>query len=178
MAAHHFILQDQSSLLLIRGSRSFLLAGTAGSRFPLCIEHASGEVCITLEEDDIIAVSAPEGGPLEPAVMLFLLVKTYQTPLLVLPPGHPGSKRLRYVVSAGHEIALNCGIQRGTHPEQHLLCSSDELAGMVLSGTGDGIQVCSIPADVTAACITIPPFPVLECSGKIIPLNPEHPDAG
>lgn len=160
MASQTFILQDQSTLLLIRGSRSFLIAGRAGSRFPLCIEHSSGEVCITLEADDIIAVSAPEGGPLEPAVMLFLLVRSYHLPLLVLPPGHPGSKRLRYVVSAGHEIALNCNIQRGTHPEQHLLCSSDELAGMVLSGTGDGIRVRSLPAGVTAACITIPAFPV------------------
>lgn len=160
MASETFILQDQSTLLLIRGSRSFLVAGRAGSRFPLCIEHTSGEVCIALEADDIIAVSAPEGGPLEPAVMLFLLVRNYHLPLLVLPPGHPGSKRLRYVVSAGHEIALNCSIQRGTHPEQHLLCSSDELAGMVLSGTGDGIRVRSLPAAVTAACITIPAFPV------------------
>ena len=169
MAPQRIILPDQSTLLLIRGSCSFLLAGTAGSRFPLCIEHSSGEVCSTLEEDDIIAVSAPEGGPLEPAVMLFLLVRSYRLPLLVLPPGHPGSKRLRYVVSAGHEIAADCSIMRGTHPEQHLLCSSDELAGIHLRGTDGGIEISSLPPDATVACITIPPFQLTGSPGESPP---------
>ena len=131
MGTLHYCLPDTATLLLIQGSSSFLLAGKTGSRFPLCIEYFSGEICTTLEKDDIIAVSAPEGGALEPAVMLLELVRSHHMPLLVLPQGHPGSRRLRYIVSAGPEITLSCGIQRGTHPDQHFLCSSEELAGLL-----------------------------------------------
>jgi len=155
MEEMHHCLPDITTLLLIQGSSSFLLAGKAGSRFPLCIEYISGEICTTLERDDIIAVSAPEGGALEPAVMLLELIRRHHMPLLVLPSGHPGSKRLRYVVSAGPEISLSCGIQRGTHPEQHILCSSDELAGLQLRGTNKGISTGPLPAFAKACIFTL-----------------------
>jgi hypothetical protein len=151
---HHY-LPDTASLLLIQGTSSFLLAGKIGSRFPLCIEYFSGEICTTLEKDDIIAVSAPEGGALEPAVMLLELVRCHHMPLLVLPGGHPGSKRLRYIVSAGPAIILSCGIQRGTHPDQHHLCSSEELAGLELVGTAEGIRTGPLPAQVNAGILTL-----------------------
>ncbi|NYT17006.1 MAG: alpha/beta hydrolase [Methanomicrobiales archaeon] len=150
-----YALPDLNTLLMIDGTRSFLLAGKAGSRFPLCIEYASGEICTTLETDDIIAVSAPEGGALEPAVMLLELVRRYHLPLLVLPSEHPGSKRLRYVVSAGPEISLSCAIQRGTHPDQHLLCSSDELAGVVLRGRPGHIETGDLPPGVHAHLVRL-----------------------
>lgn len=150
-----YCLPDTTSLLLIRGASSFLLAGKAASRFPLCIEYFSGELCTTLEKDDIIAVSAPEGGALEPAVMLLELVRSHHVPLLVLPQGHPGSKRLRYIVSAGPEISLSCGIQRGTHPDQHILCASEELAGLQLRGTPEGITTGPLPEPVSAGILTI-----------------------
>jgi hypothetical protein len=155
MGALHYCLPDTTNLLLIQGASSFLLAGKTGSRFPLCIEYFSGEICITIEKDDIIAVSAPEGGALEPAVMLLELVRSHHMPLLVLPGGHPGSKRLRYIVSAGPEISLNCGIQRGTHPDQHILCSSEELAGLQLWGTAEGISTGPLPALVKAGILTL-----------------------
>ena len=150
-----YALPDPDTLLLIDGTRSFLLAGKAGSRFPLCIEYASGEICTTLERDDIIAVSAPEGGALEPAVMLLDLVRSYHLPLLVLPSEHPGSKRLRYVISAGPEISLSCNIQRGTHPDQHLLCSSDELAGVILTGSPGHIETGELPPGVHAHLVRL-----------------------
>lgn len=148
-----FALPDLQTLLLIEGTRSFVLAGIIGRRFPLCLETMTGEVCTTLEQGDIVAVSAPEGGPLEPAVMLLELVRSYQLPLLVLPPGHPGSKRLRFIVSAASEISLSCAIQRGTHPEQHLLCSSDELAGTLLMKKEGGIEVRNLPPEIRTALI-------------------------
>ena len=154
MEEAEYCLDDRRTLLLLKGPSSFILAGKAGSRFPLCVEYGDGEICTTIEKTDIIAVSAPEGGALEPAVMLMELVRAYHVPLLVLPQGHPGSKRLRYVVSAGPEISLSCGIQRGTHPDQHLLCSSGELAGILLSGTMEGIRVASMPSSVTALILT------------------------
>jgi hypothetical protein len=134
-------------LLLIRGNHSFLLVAKAGKPFCLCIETSTDEYCLGVEPADIIVVSAPEGGPVEPALMLMDLVRTYHTPLLVLPANHPGSRRILRVVSVAPEIHTSCSINRGTHPEQHLICSSDELAGMVLKGSTKGIEISAVPAD-------------------------------
>jgi hypothetical protein len=149
----HIAMPDLQTFLLIEGARSFLIAGIIAKRFPLCLETMSGEVCTTLDKGDIVAVSAPEGGPLEPAVMLLELVRSYQHPVVVLPSGHPGSKRLRFIISAASEISLSCGIQRGTHPEQHLLCSSDELAGVLLRKIEGGIEIYHLPQAIHARLI-------------------------
>jgi hypothetical protein len=135
--------------LYLQGTHSFLLVAKAREKFGLCIETLKEEYCQAILEEDIIAISAPESGPIEPARMLIELVRTYRMPLVVLPRGHPGSKRLRWVVSAGPAIELQCGIQRGTHPEQHLLCSSDELAGTVLTGVLGGVEVEHLPTGIS-----------------------------
>jgi hypothetical protein len=127
--------------LLIQGDNSFLLIGKAGTWLCICIETTDNEYCQGLSPDDIIVVSAPEGGPLEPAVMLLELVRTYRCPLVVLPKGHPGSKRLRYVISAGETIRLSCSIERGTHPEQDIICANGEFTGLVLTGIQGGVDV-------------------------------------
>jgi hypothetical protein len=135
--------------LLIRGTHSFLLAAQANARFALCIEAAEQEYCQTLDPHDLVAASAPEGGALEPAVMLIEFVRKYRIPITVLPRNHPGSKRFPYLVSAGPEIHTSCSIRRGTHPEQHLICSSDELAGLVLKGTEHGVEILHLPKEAT-----------------------------
>ena len=81
--------------------------------------------------------------------MLLALVRTYHLPLIVLPRNHPGSKRIPYVVSVAPEIQTSCSIVRGTHPEQHLVCSSDELAGLTIRMTRDGITIAPLPATLT-----------------------------
>lgn len=136
-------------LLLLRGERSFLLLGKAGARFPLCIETPDDEYCLSVDPDDLVAVSMPEGGPVEQARMMLELVRQYHIPLVVLPKNHPGSKRLSMVVSVAPEILLSCDIRRGTHPEQHLLCSSGELAGLSLAGVPGGVAIQRLPRGVT-----------------------------
>jgi hypothetical protein len=136
-------------ILLIRGEHSFLLVGKAGSCFTLFIETAGDEYCQTVEPDDLVVVSVPDGGEIEPARMLLELVRTYHVPLVVLPKGHPGSRRLSMVVSVAPEILCACQIQRGTHPEQHLLCSSDELAGIRLRGAAGTVEVAGLPPGVS-----------------------------
>jgi len=136
-------------VLRISGTHSFLLAALVCEPFPLCIETSDGEYCQGMSPGDLVAVSAPEGGSVEPALMLLELVRTHHLPLVVLPKNHPGSKRIPYVVSAGPEIRTNCSIVRGTHPEQHLICSSDELAGIALSGTTEGIVISGIPTGMS-----------------------------
>ncbi len=136
-------------LLLIRGERSFLLVGKAGSRFTLCIETPDDEYCLAVDPDDLVAVSMPEGGPIEQARMMLELVRRYHIPLVVLGKDHPGSRRLSMVVSVAPEILLSCDIRRGTHPEQHLLCSSGELTGLSLAGVPGGVLAKPLPAGVT-----------------------------
>ncbi len=145
--AHH------GELLLIRGTSSFLIAGKPARPFPLCIETCDDEYIQTIGPDDLIAVSAPEGGLLEPATMLLELVRSYRLPLIVLPSGHKGIGRLRYVVSAGSRIVLSCDIQRGTHPEQHLLCASGELSGIEILGVKDGVELDKVPDSVMISVI-------------------------
>ena len=132
-------------ILLVRGRSSFLLAAPARERFTLFLEDCQGEIVQSVEPDDLVVVSAPEGGPLEPALLLLRLVRDHHVPLIILPKGHPGSRRLRRVVSVAPRVLLACGIQRGTHPEQHLICSSDELAGITLSGSDGEIVLDQVP---------------------------------
>jgi hypothetical protein len=141
-----FSLDDE--LLLIRGKKSFLLIALVKNRFGLCIETSHDEYCQGVNAGDLIVVSAPEDGAVEPAVMLIDLVRTYHMPLLVLPKDHPGSRRISYVVSVGPEIFTSCSIQRGTHPEQHLICSSDELAGITLKRSEQGVNISPLPEGI------------------------------
>jgi len=131
--------------LLIRAPGSFLLIGPVREPFTLFIETQTDEYCQYLSIGDIIVVSAPEGGDVRQAGLLLELVRRWHVPLVVLPKGHPGSGRLRMMVSAGDQISLNCSIQRGTHPEQTVICSSEELSGVSLRG-GDGeAEICMLP---------------------------------
>jgi hypothetical protein len=139
----------RDGLLLIRGNHSFLLIGKAKDRFSLCIETSTEEFCQGVMPGDVIVVSAPEGGAVEPALMLMDLVRTYHVPLLVLPRNHPGSRRISRVVSVDKEIHTSCSITRGTHPEQHLVCSSDELAGLTIRGEPGGFEIKGLPAGVS-----------------------------
>jgi hypothetical protein len=143
----------EGGLLLIRGKSSFLLIGKAKEQFSLCIETSTEEFCQGVIPGDLIVVSAPEGGAVEPALMLMDLVRNWHVPLLVLPRDHPGSRRISRVVSVAPEIHTSCSIRRGTHPEQHLICSSDELAGMVLKGTGRGVEIQNIPREATVSSV-------------------------
>lgn len=139
----------EDGLLLIQGNRSYLLIGMAKDQFSLCIETSTEEFCQGVMPGDVIVVSAPEGGAIEPALMLMELVRTYHVPLLVLPRNHPGSRRISRVVSVAPEVQTSCSITRGTHPEQHLVCSSDELAGISIRGTSGGFELERLPADVS-----------------------------
>jgi hypothetical protein len=131
--------------LLIEKDHSFLIIAKARERFALCIETAAEELCQTMEPEDLVAVSGPEGGDIGAGVMLIELVRRYHTPLLVLPKGHPASRQLRYVVSAGPVITTSCSIIRGTHPEQHLICASEELSGITVKGVVGGVEITDLP---------------------------------
>ena len=137
------------ALLLIKGENSFLLVSRVKDRFGLFIETSHDEYCQGVDTGDLVVVSAPEGGAFEPALMLMDLVRIFHVPLLVLPKNHPGSRRISYVVSVGPEIFTSCSIRRGTHPEQNLICSSDELAGITLKASGQTVDISPLPGGVS-----------------------------
>ncbi|MFA4877978.1 MAG: alpha/beta hydrolase [Methanoregula sp.] len=134
--------------LLLSGEHSFLIVARAGAFFGLRIETFGEEYSQTVEPDDLVVVSAPEGGAVEPACMLAEFVRTYHMPLIVLPKNHPGSKRFSYLVSVSPTINTSCSIRRGTHPEQHLICSSIELAGVILEGRPGGVEISGLPEKI------------------------------
>lgn len=140
--------------ILIQAPSSFLLVGVVQDPFTLFIETSTDEYCQYLKTGDLVMISAPEGGAIQQASILLELVLLWHTPLMVLPPGHPGSSRLNMVVSAGDRISMNCSIERGTHPEQTTICSSEELAGMELVATDDGVEVSELPSVATIYLIT------------------------
>jgi hypothetical protein len=147
------IYTPDDDLLLIEGNYSFLLVSRVKDRFGLYIETSDEEYCQGVDAGDLVVVSAPEGGAVEPALMLMDLVRTFHVPLLVLPKNHPGSRRISYIVSVGPEIFTSCSIRRGTHPEQNLICSSDELAGITLRGDGLAVDISPLPDGVSLRTI-------------------------
>jgi len=142
----NYALEDE--LMLIRGKHSFLLIALVKNSFGLCIETSHDEYCQGVEAGDLVVVSAPEDGAIEPALMLIDLVRSFHVPLLVLPKDHPGSRRISYVVSVGPEIFTSCSIRRGTHPDQHLICSSPELAGITLKRSEQGVNISLLPEGI------------------------------
>ena len=45
------------------------------------------------------------------------------------------------MISAGETIRLSCSVERGTHPEQDILCVNGEFTGLVLKAVKDGIVI-------------------------------------
>jgi len=127
--------------VIIRGISSFLVISKAFVKFPLLIETDTDEIVQGVYPGDLIIVSAPEGGEVLPALYLLEMVRTYHLPVIALPKTHPAGKRLSYVVSAAEKIEMRCDIKRGTHPEQHLLCSADEFTGMTFFADGDDLVI-------------------------------------
>lgn len=145
--------------LLIRGGASFFLIARSPDTFALPLETVDREVFQGVHRGDLIVVSAPEGGDPEQARMLCELVRTYRQPLVVLPKGHPGSVRLKMVLSVASCIMPRADIARGTHPEQDVICSSGELAGLGMAAEGG--YVCLSGFDPTRMeFFLFPPGPI------------------
>lgn len=146
----------EDELVLIRApSSSFLLVGCARERFALVVDTVDDEYCEPVRPGDLVCVSAPEGGAVRAAAMLLLLVRDHHYPVVALPKGHPGVKRIPMVVSAAPMITLSCGIVRGTHPDQRLLCSSADLAGLTLRGEGKTVTLEALPPACTISYICV-----------------------
>ncbi|MBM4241775.1 MAG: hypothetical protein FJ150_08975 [Euryarchaeota archaeon] len=101
------------------------------------------EIIMFLEPEDLIVVSAFDtGAEIEEGIrcMLYLL-REVDSPIVVLPENHPTSRRLKMVVAAGDHIRLDCDITPGTHPEQDILCACQDLSGIEITASPEGVEI-------------------------------------
>lgn len=147
----------QGEVLFLSDGSHTVGAIKAAERKHVFIETEEEELVQFLDEDDLIAVSCFFGGQKAKEAILCMLHLVGQSgmPLLVLSKGHPATKRLQLVISAGERIRLTSCVIPGTHPEQDVLCARGGLDGLVLTGIGenkirieggDGITVETAPA--------------------------------
>jgi len=101
------------------------------------------EIVLFLGKDDLIAVSTFNAGLKEEIGIksMIYLIKEFSSPIIVLPKDHPTSKRLKMVVACGDRIRLDCNVQAGTHPEQDILCTCEDLSGLNITAVPDGVEI-------------------------------------
>lgn len=134
-------LKDDEIAYLLGQTGTVALAKTLGNFFYLDTDVE--EVVLFTEPQDLIVASAFGTGE---KIMRGLRCTVYQirelnSPLIVLPKGHPASPRLKSVVSIGKRTKMSCEIQPGTHPEQDVLCGSEEFHGLEVLADPDGAVV-------------------------------------
>ncbi len=137
LRAMHILIREEDIAYLVGQKGTLAMAKTKGNFFYL--ETESEEIVLFTDPEDLLVVSSHGVGE---KVMRGLCCTIFQlrelgAPLIVLPKGHPASPRLKTVVSIGSSTRLSCKIQPGTHPEQHVLCGSEEFhGGQVLAEPG------------------------------------------
>ena len=137
----HISIKDDEIAYLAGLSGTLAIAKTNGNFFYL--ETESEEVVLFTDPEDLIVASSFGVGR---KVRRGLCCTIYQlrelgSPLIVLPKGHPASPRLKTVVSIGSSTHLSCKIQPGTHPEQDVLCGSEEFHGIQVHAVPGGAEI-------------------------------------
>jgi hypothetical protein len=134
---------DSSEMLLVYGNSGTLAIVKIGKRRQFFIETSEDEIVMSMEPEELLVASG--FGTDEQIVnglrCVLYMIREVNSPLIVLPKNHPASNRLKIVVSAGKRIVLSCDITPGTHPEQHLLCSSKEFNGAEILGIKGGVKL-------------------------------------
>ena len=141
------ILLNESEMLLLRGTAGIVAIVKAGLSGQFFLETESEEIVLGLEPHDLIVASAlsvdkkTEKG----LKCVLFMIREIRSPLIVLPKNHPASPRLPIVVSAGKKTVLSCSITPGTHPNQDVLCGSNEFDSMEIIGTPEGVEITNMP---------------------------------
>jgi hypothetical protein len=137
----------ESEILFLRGKAGTVAIVKVGPRGQFFLETETEEIVLGLEPHDLIvasALSVDERTEKGLKCVLFM-VREIRSPLIVLPKNHPASPRLPIVVSAGKKTVLNCNITPGTHPNQDVLCGSNEFDNLEITGTLEGVQIKNMP---------------------------------
>jgi len=136
-----------SEMLVLRGTAGIVAIVKAGPHGQYFLETENEEIVLGLEPHDLIVASAfsvDEKAEKGLKCVLFM-IREIRSPLIVLPKNHPASARLPIVVSAGKKTVLSCHITPGTHPNQDVLCGSNEFDSLEVTGTLEGVQIKNMP---------------------------------
>lgn len=137
----------ESEMLLLRGTAGTVAIVKAGPHGQFFLETENEEIVLGLEPHDLIvasALSVDEKTEKGLKCVLFM-IREIRSPLIVLPKNHPASPRLPIVVSAGQKTVLSCSITPGTHPNQDVLCGSNEFDSLEVTGTPEGVHIENLP---------------------------------
>lgn len=137
-----FIPLRNDEILFVSKNDYFLgIVKSLGKSF--LMENDNEEIVLGTGNDDILAVSSLISDKKIKAIMISSLysLREFSFPLIILNKGHPASKRLKLVFGCGEKILLDSCIEAGTHPDQHLLCSTEDLTGLCILARKDGIEI-------------------------------------
>lgn len=137
----HILLKDDEIAYLLGQSGTVALAKTCGNFFYLATD--AEEIVLFTEPEDLIVASAfGVGEKIQRGLRCTIYqIRELNSPLIVLPKGHPASPRLKTVVSIGPRTKISCKIQPGTHPEQDVLCGSEEFQDLEVLAAQDGALI-------------------------------------
>ena len=133
---------NNDEIVFISHNNFFLgVVKTLGRSFLL--ETYKEEIILGTGNNDILVVSSLFNNNKIKGIMMAYLysLRELSFPLVILSKGHPASKRLKMVYGCGDKIILDSCIEAGTHPDQHLLCSVDDLSGIIILATTRGIEI-------------------------------------
>jgi hypothetical protein len=137
----------ESEMLILRGTAGTVAIVKVGQPGQFFLETENEEIVLGLEPHDLIVASAlslDEKTEKGLKCVLFM-IREIRSPLIVLPKNHPASPRLPIVVSAGNRTVLSCKIAPGTHPNQDVLCGSNEFDSLDVTGTLEGVHIKNMP---------------------------------
>jgi hypothetical protein len=130
---------DADEILFVRSADGVIGVVKSGAARQLFIETVDDEIVMTVDPEDLLVASgfSNDRTTINAIICTLALIRDAGSPLIVLPKHHPASARLKVVASVGKRTVMRCDIQKGTHPEQDVLCGSVGLNGLeVISSEG------------------------------------------
>jgi len=142
LAENLFISLGEKEILFL-SHNEYLLGVVKSLGKSFLLETEKEEIILGTGNEDIICVSSlVDNEKLKPVMISTLYsLRELSFPLIILNKGHPASKRLKLVFGFGDKIILDSCIEAGTHPDQHLLCSSENLSGLILVAKKGGVEI-------------------------------------
>lgn len=133
---------SDNEMLLLKGKDGTIGIVKVGENNQFFLETEKEEIILALEPDDLLVASGfgTDNKTINGLKCVFYMIREVGSPFIVLPKNHPASKRLKIVVSAGSRVRLSCNITPGTHPEQDILCGTDEFDGIEINGVKGGVD--------------------------------------
>ncbi len=132
-----------NEMLLLRGNEGTLGIIKAGNKGQFFLETETEEIILALDPEDLLVASGfgTDETTIKGMKCVLYMIREVGSPFIVLPKKHPASKRLRTVVSCGSKTRISCSITPGTHPEQDILCGSEEFDGIEVLGVKGGVEI-------------------------------------